>query len=498
MGYSSKTFLKEILTYRSAGVDVALNNAANERIKSHLKRTYNRNVITRPGLFAGGVSLLEFKSYTQPVLTGSLGSQNRRRPEEAVPDAGISKEITREIIKDCEAVLPPSAKKLAFLDYIASAKLDAPQVEAFVQGFADHYSEEPKLPIIGGETAEMPGVFKTGAWEVVGALYGLAERRDITAGEYVDISMLKEYGHPALILSIDGVGTKAKLGVMLRQTGSLALDIVHHSLNDILCQGAKGIALMYYIGCHTREEDLIKPFIHTIDDCRQGLKLGTLDMVVSENRQLYEKGEYDICATIAGLADADRLIQGEGIEAGDPIIGITSSGLHTNGYSLARKALLGKAGLRLDQYLPELGASLGEALLVPHKNYATSVLPLLHILPEGRAVKGLAHITGGGLPDNIARVLPRGLGAEIEKSRWRPQPIFALIRKCGNVPEHDPVGKGMYETFNMGIGMAIIADALQADELIRRIKASGEQAFYIGRVVPNSAVRAWERIRFLK
>ncbi len=160
MGYPSKTFLKEILTYRSAGVDVALNNAANERIKSHLKRTYTRNVITRPGLFAGGVSLPGFKQYKRPVLTGSLGSQKRYRPEEAVPDAGISKEITREIIKDCEAVLPPSAKKLAFLDYIASSKLDAPQVEAFVQGFADHCSAEPKLPIIGGETAEMPGVFK--------------------------------------------------------------------------------------------------------------------------------------------------------------------------------------------------------------------------------------------------------------------------------------------------------------------------------------------------
>ncbi|MBA7711114.1 Phosphoribosylformylglycinamidine cyclo-ligase [subsurface metagenome] len=339
---------------------------------------------------------------------------------------------------------------------------------------------------------------------MIGALYGIAEKRLFnqpeTAGlstEFIDIAGIRAYSRPALVFSMDGVGTKTKLGIMMKKTDGLALDIIHHSLNDILCQGAKGIAMMFYIGCNTLDRGLIHPFVKVVKACQKDDGFRTLSLSIAENRDLYIPGEYDICASIAGLVDSERLIQGSGVMAGDQIIGLASSGLHTNGYSLARKALLEKAGLKLEQHMHELGAALGEVLLIPHKNYVPVVMPLLQDEEISKAVKGIAHITGGGLQDNLARILPYGLGADIQKSSWQPQSIFAIIRKSGNIPYHDPVHKGMYETFNMGIGMAVIVDKEKTDQVSSLLHSSGEEARIIGRVVLNAAESAQERIRLL-
>ncbi|MBA7619712.1 Phosphoribosylformylglycinamidine cyclo-ligase [subsurface metagenome] len=221
-----------------------------------------------------------------------------------------------------------------------------------------------------------------------------------------------------------------------------------------------------------------------------------MDLAVSEKPLLYLPGEYDICAAVAGLVDEDHLIKGSGIKAGDRLIGLPSSGLHTNGYSLARKALLERGGFRLEQYLDELGAPLGEVLLLPHKNYVPAVFPLLQDEQSFRSIRGIAHITGGGLKDNLARILPAGLGAKIQKSSWQPPPIFALLQKCGNIPEQDPAGRGMFETFNMGIGMVIIADSLKAASLMERLRLSGEEPLFIGEVIdlPEADILARERV----
>ena len=495
----------DMLTYRSSGIDINVNNEANQRIQAHIRGTYTHNVITKAGLFGGGVSLGEYRRYGKPVLFGSLGSHPGVDSETKNRNGEQKSPFIDEIVKKCIGELPPAAEPIAFLDYIASAHLDPLRVEGFVRRFADHFSRVPQIPIIGGETAEMPGVFRKGAWEIVGALYGLADAgsRDPVAVKQaesvscIDISLIKKYSNPTLVFSMDGIGTKTKLGLILRKTDGLACDIIHHSLNDILCQGAEGVAMLLYIGCHTREEDLIQPMIGAAAECERkgGVKL--LDLVVVEKREIYLSGEYDICAAVAGIVDADRLIQGMRIRAGDLLVGLPSSGLHTNGYSLARKALLEKGGLKLDQWVEDLKRTLGEELLTPHRNYGPTLLPLLQDSNLRTAVKGIAHITGGGLKDNLKRILPEGLGADIHLSSWEPQPIFHLIQKLGNVPLHDPMHKGMYETFNMGIGMVIVVDSGRTDEIMNQIRLNGEKAVFIGNVVPRTTTEGRERIRLL-
>ncbi len=476
----------EPLTYRASGVDVNVNNEANERIKRHVRRTRNGRVVTEPGLFSGGVSLKDFQGAAAPALVGSLG-QGR--------DAGA-------IVAACRRGLPAAAEPVAFLDYLAASRLDASAVERWVGAFADELTRGTNgtgIPLVGGETAEMPGVFRPGAWEVVGALYGVAGAPAGAGAGAADLAAIRGMRDPVLMLSMDGVGTKVKLGVTLRRTWGFAFDIVGHSLNDILCQGARGLGMSIYFGCHTRDEELIGAFEEGVEECLKREGLALLDLAVSEDPRVYREGEIDICASIAGLLDRERLVTGAAIARDDLAIGLASDGLHTNGYSLARKALLERGGLSLGERIPELGDELGRVLLAPHRPYARAVLPLL----EGGdpPVRGIAHITGGGLPDNIVRILPPGLGVEIRRSAWPVPPLFPLIQRCGNIPDTDPQGKGMYETFNMGIGMVLFVPPSRAEDVLRAMAGSGERAWIIGRVgdtapktAPGSSDRAGRRV----
>jgi phosphoribosylformylglycinamidine cyclo-ligase len=288
------------------------------------------------------------------------------------------------------------------------------------------------------------------------------------------------------VFSIDGIGTKTKLGMMTRRTAGLALDIIHHCLDDILCQGARGIGLMLYLGCHHRDDRLVDALLAAAEECCHSNGLVLLDRMVTEKPGLYLPGEIDLCGVIAGSVDAEQLIQGDRIGREDQIIGLPSSGLHTNGYSLARKALLEKGRFGLDQCIDQLECTLGDALLEPHRNYAPVVLPLLEDADLGEAVRGIAHITGGGLKDNLGRILPGKLEAEIYLDRWQPPPIFELIRRAGNIPLQDPVGKGMYESFNMGIGLVLVVAPEHSGRILERIEDGGCQAVVIGRVVDRS------------
>ncbi len=467
----------ESLTYRASGVDVEANLEANRRIQDYTRRTYTGQVLTRGGMFGGALRLpVVPKPPKRSVLSGRLVAAQGESPEQ----------VSGQIARSCRSRMSPDSRPFAFLDYLAVARLDPDRAADLVGIFSEVFAAPPRIPIIGGETAEMPDVLREGAWEVVGALFaaGSAEPQvRVEEANQIDLSTLQGLGQPTLVFSMDGVGTKTKVGVAAGRTAGLAPDIIHHSLDDILCQGARGIGFMLYVGCHHRDEQLLESVQAAAEQCCRSNGMVLLDLLISEKPHLYLPGEIDLCGAIVGAQEAGRLIQGDSIVPGDLLIGLPSAGLHTNGYSLARKALLERGGLDLDQHIGELGGTLGQALLEPHRNYAPAILPLLADGEPGGALKGIAHITGGGLKDNLERILPPTVRAEIRLDSWQPPPIFQLIRRCGNIPLQDPVGKGMYESFNMGIGLVLVVAPEYSEGVRRRIRDCGQEPVVIGRVV---------------
>jgi len=467
------------LTYRSSGVDVEANLEANRRIQSYIRRTYTDRVLTRGGLFGGAVRLAGLADPpNRSYLAGRLVTAEGGSPEQG----------SRRIARSCRRRWLPDAEPIAFLDYLAAARLEADRAADLVGLFSETFCSAPQIPIIGGETAEMPDVFQQGAWEVVGAIFAVGEAgaerpAKAKARAEVDLSTLRELEQPALVFSMDGVGTKTKIGVSTGRTAGLAEDIIHHCLDDILCQGARGIGFMLYLGCHERDERLVAPVVQAAERCCRSNGMVLLEHLIAEKPDLYRPGEIDVCGTIVGAVDARRLIQGREIRPGDMLLGLPSSGLHTNGYTLARKALLERGGLSLDQHPEELGTTVGQALLEPHMNYAPLVLPLLEDAEGEGAIKGIAHITGGGLKDNLERILPATVRAEIRIDSWKPPPIFQMIRRCANIPLEDPVGKGMYESFNMGIGLVLVAAPEHVERIQRRVRCGDREAVVIGRVL---------------
>lgn len=478
------------LTYKASGVDVEANNEANERIKAEVRRTHDERVLTRPGLFGGAMSLGRPPARgAWPRLVGAIAPVTRARPE-----AG-----TAALVRRLRRRLGPAAVPFAFLDYLAAARLDALRAAGLVGRIAGELVKRPKAVLIGGETAEMPGTFRDGRWEVVGALFGLVPEEGqaaaVAAPAAVGLAAAGEFAQPALVFSMDGVGTKTRVAVAAGRTDGLASDIIHHSLNDILCQGAAGLAMSFYLGCHRRDEAVLARLLGAVHGRCRDLGLTVLDLQVHEKPRVYRPGEIDLCAAVVGLVDAERLIQGTAVRAGDVLLGLASSGLHTNGYSLARRALLERGGYALGDRPPPLGCTLAEALLEPHRCYAASVLPLLR--EAGGGLKAVAHITGGGLADNLVRVLPAGLGADVRTGAWRPPPLFRLIEEAGGVPAQDGKAKGMYETFNMGIGLVLVVAAEAATEATRRLQQAGETVTEIGSVVDAPQRTGASRVRLL-
>jgi phosphoribosylformylglycinamidine cyclo-ligase len=472
---------EESLTYRASGVDVEANLEANRRIQAYARRTFDGRVLTRGGLFGGAIGLSGLPGRLEkPCLAGRLVVSRDEAPEPA----------GRRIARLCRSGPQAPEFPLAFLDYVAAARLRAERAADLVGIFSEAFAAPPRIPIIGGETAEMPGVLQGEAWEVIGALFSLEEAGSRPGR--VDLAAFRELNRPALVFSMDGVGTKTKLGVKARRSSGLALDIIHHSLNDILCQGARGIGVLLYIGCHSLDEGLTGPLFAAAEECCRRGGMVLMDRLAVEKPEAYLPGEIDVCGTIAGVVETGRLLQGEAIQAGDLIVGLPSSGLHTNGYSLARKALFERGRLELDAPVEELGCSLADALLEPHTNYAPVVLPLLEDPATASAVKGIAHITGGGIKDNLERILPAGVGAHIRTDRWKPPPIFELIRRCGHIPLTDSAGKGMYESFNMGIGLVLVTPPERCAVILDRLRDGGCRAVVVGEVSALAAGSARE------
>ena len=284
---------------------------------------------------------------------------------------------------------------------------------------------------------------------------------------------------PVLVASADGVGTKLKVGFMTGRHDTVGRDLVNHCVNDILVQGASPLFFLDYLATGRLSPAVSATVIEGVAlGCREN-HCALLGGETAEIPGFYGDGEYDLAGFIVGLVDRSRLIDGQRIEPGDLLVGLPSAGLHTNGYSLARRIVFDMAGLSIDSPLDDVepGVTVGEILLRPHRAYLPTLAPLLGSA-GGSTVKGLAHITGGGLTENLPRVLPAGTSARIERAAWVVPPIFRYLQRIGDVSDHD-----MFRTFNMGIGMVLVCAPADVDDIQARIAETGESnASIIGRV----------------
>ncbi|MCK9555340.1 phosphoribosylformylglycinamidine cyclo-ligase [bacterium] len=288
-----------------------------------------------------------------------------------------------------------------------------------------------------------------------------------------------KYEEPVLVSSIDGVGTKLKVAVMAGKHDTVGMDIVNHCVNDIVVQGARPLFFMDYVGMGKLEKTVFDQIIDGIVTACDKSDCVLLGGETAEMPGLYGEGEYDLVGCITGIVDKKKIIEGKEIKPGDKIIGLQSTGLHTNGYSLARKVLFVKGQFAINDNIPELGRTVAEELLMPHKSYGNLILSLL----EKFKIKGMAHITGGGFVDNIPRMLPGDCSANIFRNSWKVLPIFGLISSVGNIDEIE-----MYRTFNCGIGMVIVVEAEMADDILAEIKKQKEEGFLIGEIAKGNKI----------
>ncbi|MNB73565.1 Phosphoribosylformylglycinamidine cyclo-ligase [compost metagenome] len=283
-----------------------------------------------------------------------------------------------------------------------------------------------------------------------------------------------KYEEPVLVSGTDGVGTKLKIAFAADRHDTIGIDAVAMCVNDIVVQGAEPLFFLDYLACDKVVPEKIEAIVSGIAEGCYQAGCALIGGETAEMPGMYAEGEYDIAGFTVGVADKAKLVTGESIKPGDTVIGLASSGVHSNGFSLVRKLLLdGEGGYGLDEVLPELGAPLADVLLAPTKIY---VKPLLALL-ERIQVKGMAHITGGGFIENIPRTLPEGVNVQIEYGSWPILPIFGLLQSKGGVSNRD-----MFTTFNMGIGLVLVVDSAQADEALKLLKDSGEEAYVIGAV----------------
>jgi len=255
------------------------------------------------------------------------------------------------------------------------------------------------------------------------------------------------YRNPVLVSSADGVGTKLRVAFMVGRHDTIGVDLVNHCVNDILVQGAEPLFFLDYLATGRLSPEVAVQVVEGLASACRANGCALLGGETAEMPGFYADGEYDVAGFIVGAVEADRMVDGRRAVAGDCLVGLPSSGLHTNGYSLARRILFDQLGLGPDLYVAEVGRFLGEELLQPHRSYLSLVRPLL----DAGLLKAMAHITGGGITDNLPRALPDGLAARVDRSTWKPLPIFEYLQNHGAVPPEE-----MFRTFNMGIGMILV------------------------------------------
>ena len=285
---------------------------------------------------------------------------------------------------------------------------------------------------------------------------------------------LKNMEEPVLLSGTDGCGTKVKLAFIMDKHDTIGIDCVAMCVNDVACAGAEPLFFLDYIACGKNYPEKIATIVGGVaDGCRQS-ECALVGGETAEHPDLMPEDEYDLAGFCVGVADKKDLITGETIRPGDALIGIASSGVHSNGFSLVRK-VFEMTKESLDTYYEELGKTLGEALLAPTRIY---VKALKEVKKAGIKIKGCSHITGGGFYENIPRMLPEGIVASVDKSSYEVPPIFKLMKKKGDISE-----EMMYNTFNMGIGMVLCVDGEDVEDTIAALKNAGDEAFLIGKTI---------------
>lgn len=286
------------------------------------------------------------------------------------------------------------------------------------------------------------------------------------------------YKDPVLVSSTDGVGTKLRLAILQKKHGTIGQDCVAMSVNDILVQGARPLFFLDYIATGELVPELMEEVVAGVANACRESGCALLGGEMAEMSGFYSRGDYDLAGFAVGIVERDRIVTGETIVPGDVIIGLPSSGIHSNGYSLIRK-IIEREGLHLSRVYPGLDGTLGEELLKPTRLYPRPVLPLL----EKFDVKGMVHVTGGGFYDNIPRILPDGCGVEIDRDSYPMPKVFSLFASWGNVPWRE-----MYRTFNMGLGFLIFVPAAEASAVLADLAARGEDAYRVGQVTDTGKV----------
>ena len=287
------------------------------------------------------------------------------------------------------------------------------------------------------------------------------------------------FAEPILVASTDGVGTKIAVAIQANVHDTVGYDLVAHCVNDILVQGAVPLFFLDYIALGRMDVERVEAIVRGFS---RGCTEFGCPLLGGETAQMpgtYAPDDYDLAGFIVGVVDKSKALTGADVQVGDQLLGLPSAGLHTNGYTLARRVLFDKLGHKVDTFLPELGTTVGQALLAPHLSYLAALEPLI----ERGKVRALAHITGGGFPGNIPRVLPAGLGARIRRGSWEVPALFRMIQKGGDVSEQE-----MFRTFNMGIGMVAVVAPADLHEVEHSLERRGETSLVIGSVVEGTGV----------
>jgi phosphoribosylformylglycinamidine cyclo-ligase len=305
--------------------------------------------------------------------------------------------------------------------------------------------------------------------EVMGGLGGFGGMFDLSALQ------LKE---PVLVSGTDGVGTKLKIAFAMDRHDTVGIDLVAMCVNDIIVQGAEPLYFLDYIACGKAEPEKIEMIVKGISEGCVQAGAALIGGETAEMPGMYQDGEYDLAGYVTGASEKSKLVTGDEIKPGNVLIGLASSGVHSNGFSLVRKVVEDNQ-LQFTDFISELDGTLGEVLLKPTKIYVKSVLQLL----ETFKINGMSHITGGGFIENIPRMLPEGTGVVIRENSWPILPIFNLLQEKGKITQMD-----MYNIFNMGIGFVLAVEAEEAQNIIQSLEAMGEKAFVIGKVVEGNGI----------
>jgi len=283
-----------------------------------------------------------------------------------------------------------------------------------------------------------------------------------------------KYKDPVLVSSVDGVGTKLKIAFEMKVHHTVGGDLVNHCVNDIAVQGAAPMFFMDYLATGKLEPEIAEKIVEGIAEACKHNGCALIGGETAEMPGFYPEGEYDLAGFIVGAVDREKIVNGKNVQIGDVILGLPSNGLHTNGYSLARKLLFEVAKYTPETYVNEIKGKVGNELMRPHKSY----WPVLRKLIDSECVSAMAHITGGGITENLPRVLPRGTGAVIELGSWPVQPIFEHMQNLGNVPQDE-----MLRTFNMGLGMLLVVPNKKFKKTQTLLERASEKGYTVGRIV---------------